>query len=226
MTQTDAWVSGPVKTVLDKDTIKPGIPCLDQYFWDLYPRLVILGTAKESCFPEAQQSHINVRGMKKQPQQCSQHWRLGLCSWSRAQSTHARFILGKEPSSAAPATRAGAMPRRGAVNSNKTTFIRVWFEKSVSKITLTLCHRCVHTSFLKGNEMNLRSIYPLVKYKQFLMDLQLTLVTDSLLAAGMITYSLASTRRRRCLQCVIPETWYFSMLVGDQIFKSAQFSCK
>lgn len=49
--------------------------------------------------------------------------------------------------------------------------------------------------FLKGYEMNLLFIHPLVKYKQFLMDLQLTLVTDSLLAAGMITYSLASTRR-------------------------------
>lgn len=61
--------------------------------------------------------------------------------------------------------------------------------------------------------MNLLSIHPLVKYKQFLMDLQLTLVTDSLLAAGVITYSLASTRWLQCLQCAIPETWYFSMLL-------------
>lgn len=71
--------------------------------------------------------------------------------------------------------------------------------------------------------MNLLSVHPLVKYKQFLMDLQLTLVTDSLLAAGMITYSLASTRRLRCLQCAIPKTWYFA---EDQIFRSAQFSSK
>lgn len=61
--------------------------------------------------------------------------------------------------------------------------------------------------------MNLLFIRPLVKYKQFLMDLQLTPVTDSLLAAGMITYSLASTRRLRCLQCATLETWYFSMLL-------------
>lgn len=74
--------------------------------------------------------------------------------------------------------------------------------------------------------MNLLSIHPLVKYKQFLMDFQLTLVTDSLLAAGMITYSLASTRWLQCLQCAIPEMWYFSMLAEDQIFRSAQFSSK
>lgn len=60
--------------------------------------------------------------------------------------------------------------------------------------------------------MNLLFIHPLVKRKQFLMDLQLTLVTDSLLAAGMITYSLASTRRLPCLQRATPEMWYFSML--------------
>lgn len=71
--------------------------------------------------------------------------------------------------------------------------------------------------------MNLLSIHPFVKYKQFLMDLQRTLVTDSLLAAGMITYSLASTRRLRCLQCAIPKTWYFA---EDQIFRSVQFSSK
>lgn len=43
--------------------------------------------------------------------------------------------------------------------------------------------------------MNLLLIYPLVKYKQFLIDLQLTPGTDSLLVAGMIAYNLASTRQ-------------------------------
>lgn len=104
------------------------------------------------------------------------------------------------------------MPRQGAVNSNRTTFRRHPAEKSVSKIILTLCHTCTHTHFLKRNEINLLSIHALVKYKKFLMDLQLTLVTDSLLAAGMITHSLANTRRLWCLQCAIPEMWYFSML--------------
>lgn len=103
------------------------------------------------------------------------------------------------------------MPRQGAVNSNRNTFRKDPVEKSVSKIILTLCH--THTHFLKGYEMNLLFIRPLVKYKQLMMDLQLTLVTDSLLAAGMITYSLASTRWLQCLQCATPKTWYFSMLL-------------
>lgn len=57
----------------------------------------------------------------------------------------ARFSLGKKPSSAAPAPRAGAMPRQRAANSNRATFRKDPVEKSVSKIILTLCHACVHT---------------------------------------------------------------------------------
>lgn len=105
------------------------------------------------------------------------------------------------------------MPRQGAVNSNRNTFRKDPVEKSVSKIILTLCHTLTHAHFLKAYEMNLLFIHRLVKYKQFLMDLQLTLVTDSLLAAGMITYCLARTRWLQCLQCATPKMWYFSVLL-------------
>lgn len=74
--------------------------------------------------------------------------------------------------------------------------------------------------------MSILNNHPLVKYKQCLIDLKLIWVTDSLLAAGMITYSLASTRELWCLWCAIPETWYFSLLSEDHIVRSAQCSSK